>query len=282
MAAVLAAELAVAAVLLIAPSGATPAPAASPAPVPTSAVSPTTVATAEVVTADGRTVRLITPADGPTAPVLRRVAALMPAAVASVQRFWGPDWPRDIPVIATTTDAQFRAQAGSAAGRPGDIAAVAVADRVDPAHREATGQRIVLAPGAGRMSESALRIVVTHELFHFAARRDTAADAPAWLTEAVADYVARRGEPIPPGRPLPTALPSDAEFARSGPELSATYDRAWLFARFVADRYGEPTLRRLYAATCGAGHTDVTSALSGVLGSTPGEVLGRWRGWLTG
>ncbi|WP_245906480.1 hypothetical protein [Mycolicibacterium palauense] len=274
----LAAELAVAAVLLIAPSGAAPVPPAMSAPGPAPAVSPTTT----LVTADGRTVRLITPADGPTAPVLRRVAALMPAAVASVQRFWGQDWPREIPVIATATDAQFRAQAGPAAGRPGDIAAVAVADRVDPARREATGQRIVLAPGAGRMSESALRIVMTHELFHFAARRDTAADAPAWLTEAVADYVARRGEPIPPGRPLPAALPSDAEFARSGPDLSASYDRAWLFARFVADRYGEPTLRRLYAATCGTGHTDVTAALSGVLGSTPGELLDRWRGWLTG
>jgi len=33
------------------------------------------------------------------------------------------------------------------------------------------------------MSDSALRIVLTHELFHYAARVETALDAPHWLTE---------------------------------------------------------------------------------------------------
>lgn len=33
------------------------------------------------------------------------------------------------------------------------------------------------------MSATALRIVLTHELFHYAARVDTALDAPRWLTE---------------------------------------------------------------------------------------------------
>ena len=38
--------------------------------------------------------------------------------------------------------------------RPGgfDTAAVAVADRVDPASRTVSGQRVVLAPGAAAMS----------------------------------------------------------------------------------------------------------------------------------
>ena len=52
-------------------------------------------------------------------------------------------------------------------------------------------ERIVFAPGAAAMSDAALRIVLRHELFHFATRADTASDAPRWLTEGVADFVAR-------------------------------------------------------------------------------------------
>ena len=92
-----------------------------------------------------------------------------------MEAFWGTDWPRDIAVVATGSQRQFETEAGG--GPPAqwaDIAAVAVADRVDPARRIAIGQRIVFAPGAVDMSELALRIVLSHELFHYAARADTA------------------------------------------------------------------------------------------------------------
>ena len=57
----------------------------------------------------------------------------------------------------------------------------------------------MFAPGAAAMSDASLRIVLRHELFHYASRAETAADAPRWLTEGVADFVAR---PLPaaPGR----------------------------------------------------------------------------------
>ena len=125
---------------------------------------------------------------GPQSEVLlTRVAANIGGAVDAVEAFWGTDWPRDIDVVATGSQRQFEAEAGGGpAAQWADIAAIAVAERVDPARRIAIGQRIVFAPGAAGMSEQALRIVLSHELFHYAARADTAVDAPRWLTEGVA------------------------------------------------------------------------------------------------
>ena len=128
-----------------------------------------------------RSVRLL---GGPASDrLLSRLASNIGAAIDQVEAFWGRDWSRDISVLAAGSDEQFRVAAGG--GPPGqwaDIAAVTVFDSVDPTHRVAFGQRIVFAPGAVNMSDSALRIVLTHELFHYAARVETALDAPHWLT----------------------------------------------------------------------------------------------------
>ncbi len=242
---------------------------------------PERAAPATFVVAD-RTVQLLNLGGAGNQPLLARVSSDLGPAVDAVEAFWGTDWSRDITVVATGSDSQFRAEAGG--GTPAqwaDIAAVAVADRVDPAHRVAVGQRIVLAPGAAAMSDPALRIVLNHELFHYAARADTALDAPRWLTEGVADFVARPATRVPAGTPLPTKLPSDAELDAPGPQRSLAYDRAWWFSRFVADSYGAATLRRLYMAACGAGHTDLTAAVNHVLGTDEAGLLAGWQHWLT-
>lgn len=217
--------------------------------------------------------------------LLDRVSAEAGSAVAAVEAFWGADWgraagasPEPILIVATGTPAQFAARAGADGAERADTAAVAVADRVDPASRTVEGERIVLAPGAAAMSPHDLRIVLRHELFHYAARADTAPVAPRWLTEGVADYVARPAPPAPI-RLDTSRLPSDAEFTGTPAELSAAYDRAWLFARFVADRYGAPALRLLYLRAAGIGHADTATALRDVLGADPDDVLARWREW---
>jgi hypothetical protein len=232
-----------------------------------------------LVVGDDRTVTMISLGGPRTDGLLTRVGATIGQAVAAVETFWGSDWSHEILIVAAGTDAEFAAQAGTATAAGADIAAVAVADQVDPGRELVTGQRIVLAPGANQMSDPALRIVLTHELFHYASRAATALDAPRWLTEGVADYVARPATAIPKDAVLPTALPSDAEFAVDGPQLSLAYDRAWLFARFVADVYGPPTLRALYERACGPGHPDVATALRDTLGASPDEVLHQWRHW---
>ena len=134
------------------------------------------------------------------------------------------------------------------------------------------------------MSPDSLRVVLRHELFHYAARAQTASDAPRWLTEGVADFVGRPPAPLPgPQRAAELAvLPTDAELDTPGEVRSLAYDRAWWFSRFVADRYGTQALRQLYLAACGLDHVDVDTAIRSVLRADTTEVLAAWRSWLAG
>ena len=76
-------------------------------------------------------------------------------------------------------------------------------------------------------------------------------------------------------------LPTDADLDTAGTTRTLAYDRAWWFARYVADRYGTPTLRRLYERACAPGHPDIETAISETLGADRAEVLADWRRWLT-
>ena len=201
-----------------------------------------------------------------TEPLLRRISAQLDDAADAVTAFWGPDWPREIVVVAAGTDAQFAAVGG------GDTHTAATT----------TGERIMFAPGATAMSEDSLRIVLRHELFHYAARAETAADAPRWLTEGVADFVARPQTPPPPPPPDSAAatIPTDAEL--SGPDRAQAYDRAWWFSRFVAEKYGTAALRALYVRACGHGHPDLAAAVHDTLKTDLSGLLTEWRQWSTG
>jgi hypothetical protein len=255
---------------------------ARPAPAGSASAPAVTTPAPQSTEVDGRIVRMTNLGGAQSQALLTRVAANIGASIDAVDAFWGTDWPRDIAVVATGSQRQFETEAGGGpAAQWADIAAVAVADRVDPARRIAIGQRIVFAPGAAGMSALALRIVLSHELFHYAARADTAIDAPRWLTEGVADYVARPPASVPESTPLPAALPSDADLAAPGLQRSQAYDRAWWFARFVADTRGAPTLRALYQAACGVGHADMSTAVREVLGTDLAGVLAEWQHWLT-
>ncbi len=172
--------------------------------------------------------------------------------------FWGTDWPRDIVVVAAGSDEQFRALAGGGA----DIAAAT------------TAERIVFAPGAAAMSDAALRIVLRHELFHYAARADTAADAPRWLTEGVADFVARphtaggRSRPprwrrCPP-TPTSTAPARPDRWPTTGPGGSAGSSPTGT---------APPRCGRCTCAPAAAGHPDAETAVRDTLGADLDEVL---------
>ncbi|WP_343600960.1 hypothetical protein [Mycobacterium sp.] len=266
LACALAVELIVAAAVVIGPGRGWPA---------SSAAGPASRAAPSLVVA-GRAVHLIDRGGRDADRLLSRIAAEIGTAIAAVEAFWGAHWPRDITVVATGTQGQFRSEAGGgSAAQWAGIAAVTVADRVDVGRRAAVGQRIVFAPGAAAMSDAALRIVLTHELFHYATRAETAVDAPRWLSEGVADFVARPGAGLP--EPPPVALPSDADLDAPGPRRALAYDTAWGFARFVADAYGTATLRAVYRAACGAKHADVSTAVRDVVGVDLAGLLTRWQ-----
>ncbi|MDG4666440.1 peptidase [Mycobacterium sp. 236(2023)] len=253
--AVLAAELICAVFLVSGPQLATPGPAVA---APASEARPAQLpGTRSVSTPDGRSAELVDLGAAGAAALLDRIAVELPGATQAVTAFWGPDWRRDISIVVAGSAEQFATLAG---GGP-DIAATT------------TAERIMFSPGATSMNDDDLRIVLRHELFHYAARTDTASDAPVWLTEGVADYVGRPPAPTPPAAPV--ALPTDAELATPGPGRSAAYDRAWEFATYVADTYGAEKLRALYIAACGHGHADMATATRAALGVDLSEVLGR-------
>jgi hypothetical protein len=242
-----------------------PAPAGPVVAAPASLTTPTAASTTQTLD-DGRTVHLVGLGGAHTAPLLTRIAAEMNAAAQAVTAFWGPDWPHDVLIVAAGSDAEF----GSLAGGGPDIAATT------------TAERIMFAPGAVAMSDASLRIVLRHELFHFASRADTAADAPRWLTEGVADFVGRPPTPRPPDAAGLAELPRDSDLNTAGPGGSVAYDRAWWFSRFVADTYGTATLRALYLRACGPGHPDAATAVRATLGADLPTVLARWRRWVSG
>jgi hypothetical protein len=229
---------------------------------PASLTTPASASTAQTLR-DGRTVRLVGLGER-TAPLLRRISAQLDDAADAVSAFWGPNWPREIIIVAAASDEQFAAVGG------GDSHTAATT----------TGERIMFAPGAAQMSDESLRIVLRHELFHYAARDQTAADAPRWLTEGVADFVARPPTPRPADAAAMAqgGLPTDAEL--SGPDRSMAYDRAWWFSRFVAEAFGAAALKALYVRACGHDHPDVATAVQDALGTDLAQVLAAWRQWL--
>jgi Peptidase of plants and bacteria len=175
----------------------------------------------------------------------------------------------------------------------GDIAALATVTGDD-----ASADRVVIAPSAfGRLNRLGRRVVLTHELVHVAmgGARDTR--TPMWLIEGLADYVGYKGTGVTVGSAarelaavvrsgaLPSAPPERDAFTDSGDRLSAAYEEAWLACRMIAERYGEPTLVRLYrtaqAEPGDAGDPRIEErALHAVLGIGQGEFDARWRAYV--
>jgi hypothetical protein len=245
----------------------TAAPSAPPVAAPV-AVSTPGASTTSMSLPDGRTVTVMALSGARGAGLASRIGAELGGATAAVTDFWGDDWPRHVDIVIAATDEEFLGLSGNGP----DTAATT------------TSERIVFAPGAAEMSDGSLRIVLRHELFHYASRGTTAGDAPRWLTEGVADYVGRPPTPWPgPAFAAGLAvLPTDVDLGTPGQTRSLSYDRAWWFSRFVADRYGPAALRRLYVAACAPGHVDVETAVRETLGAQETSVLTAWRSWLTG
>ncbi|MGW2143757.1 hypothetical protein ACWCOT_05560 [Nonomuraea bangladeshensis] len=153
----------------------------------------------------------------------------------------------------------------------------------------ADGDRVLVVPEVfARLNPTGRDVVLAHELTHVAAGTDR---LPIWLYEGFADYVGYRDSGLPvrtaaaeladevrAGR-LPAALPGPAAFAADGSDparLARAYQEAWLACRFLADRFGEGTLVRLYreARVDGA-----ERALAG-LGLSTATLTARWRAYV--
>ncbi|MFC5832484.1 hypothetical protein [Nonomuraea insulae] len=171
----------------------------------------------------------------------------------------------------------------------GEAARLARADRLDGLAALADGGRVIVVPETfATLTSTGKDVVLTHELTHVAAGTD---HLPVWLYEGFADYVGYRDAGLPlasaaaelaaeiqAGR-LPSALPGPEAFVADGRDpgrLARAYQEAWLACRFLADRFGEGTLVRLYREAQVAG---VEKALAS-LGLSVATLTERWRAYV--
>lgn len=244
----------------------------------------------DVRTAGGQSVVLSYPRTDRTVERVRRQLA---PAVTAVSDFWGDDWARRAVVTATGSEDQFAQLTRTEAGATKAAAAATVFAKIDRGTGTVVGQRVVLSPAAAQLSESGVAVVLRHELFHVAARIQTAENAPLWLVEGVAEYVGRRGSEgdltdaapdlaveVAAGR-LPDKLPADSAFGVDNETARLAYQTAWSFAAFVAGRYGDDRLRQMYLMVAqGGDDAATTEALEKALGAGEDELIDQWRSWL--
>ncbi|MBP2702465.1 hypothetical protein JOL79_01460 [Microbispora sp. RL4-1S] len=201
------------------------------------------------------------------------LARLADGASRTIARVWGR--PVDAVILVPATDDQA---AELAAPAPVEgFAAFAAADHV-----------IVAPSGFARLSETGRRVVVTHELTHLATGAAVRPGMPPWLVEGFADYVGYLGSGLPVpviaaelgalvrgsapgGSAFPGELPGRADFAAHPAEA---YEAAWLACRHIAERYGEHALVALYRAALREG---ITAALRSTLALTPAALTDEWR-----
>jgi hypothetical protein len=130
------------------------------------------------------------------------------------------------------------------------------------------------------------QVVISHETTHVATEA-TFAQVPTWLLEGFADYVALAHAGIPVETAAsqilarirkegpPDHLPTSTELDPTANGLGATYEEAWLAARFIAAMYGEERLVTFYGRVSDG--EVIGEAFRRVLGTTEEAFVRQWR-----
>ncbi|MCJ1681291.1 hypothetical protein MTF65_28840 [Streptomyces sp. APSN-46.1] len=227
-----------------------------------------------------------TPAD------LDRIAAEADRAVPAVSAAWPGAWAGRVVVLVPGTLDAMAALLGRPASACRGMAAVTTG-RVGAGPTPA--DRVVINPeGYGELAEEGRRIVLTHEITHVATRAATSERTPLWLSEGFADWAAYRETPgtgraaaeaapelaraVRRGE-LPGELPANEAFGFGGDAeaLARAYEGAWLVCRFIAGKWGDAALVRLYEK---AGREPLATALAETLGLDPAELTRAWQEYL--
>ncbi|GIH96475.1 hypothetical protein ACFFMN_19505 [Planobispora siamensis] len=210
--------------------------------------------------------------------LLADLAARAERARRKVAAVWGPVRPV---ILFPETDAGAEILAG--AGASDGLAAMATADRV-----------IVVPSGYARLSRIGRDVVIAHELTHVATGATRGGRVPTWLSEGFADYVGYSGSGLDVrtvaaelvrevrAGTLPDGLPGPADFAPGAARLPQVYEEAWLACRYIAGRFGERALVRLYGGPPpgGAGTPSRGGDVEAVLGLSPAAFTAGWRDYL--
>jgi hypothetical protein len=208
-------------------------------------------------------------------------------AVTTVRRTL-PGFDRALVVEAPDSGSDFRTAAGLTRAASQAIAAVTTAS--DGAVLEGAPVHVFLNPDVfGPLGPVGRQIVLSHEATHVALGA-TVTQAPLWLSEGIADYVALAGTSLPDGmlaaqirrlvqkNGAPRSLPGEAEFAGSNADIGAWYEAAWLAVRLLAETYGRQPLLEFHEQVQADG--DTRRAFREVLGTTEGAFRRAWQSQL--
>jgi hypothetical protein len=224
---------------------------------------------------------LVLAADARLARSLDRQARI---AVATVRRTL-PDFDGPLVLEAPGSSGDFRTAAG--VSREASQAIAAVTTTTDGSVLEDAPVRVYLNPEVfGPLGPVGRQIVVSHEATHVALGA-TRTEAPLWLSEGIADYVALVGTSLPDTvlaaqiRSLvrkdgpPEALPGEVEFDGSNQDIGAWYEAAWLAVRLLGETYGQQALLDFYEQVEQDG--DTRRAFREVLGTTEAAFRQAWQ-----
>jgi hypothetical protein len=226
--------------------------------------------------------------------VLQAVADEADRAVPAVSAVWGRAWGERTVLLVPLASDQFGELLGV---NPLDYASIAAVTTGELGQADADRtERITLNPQVwDSLNALGRRVVTTHETTHVATRAITEQWTPRWLSEGAANWTGYLGTGRTPrqiapelladiaaGR-VPAALPADAAFDGSAPDLAQAYEQAWFACRSVVLRHGEPRLVALYAAVAAAGgkvgqDAAVDTALRRTLGLGLTAFTAQWRG----
>lgn len=133
----------------------------------------------------------------------------------------------------------------------------------------------------------AAQVVMTHEAVHAVTGAALVQDAPLWLVEGFADFVALRDVTLPVSRTaaqvirqvrkdgVPDALPADSDFDPGASHLGTLYEAAWQVAVTLAERGGADELVAFYRDVLDGTALDV--ALREHFGWTEARLTAAWR-----
>jgi len=158
----------------------------------------------------------------------------------------------------------------------------------------ATGSRIVWNQTTLPVTDPTFDRVIVHEATHAATHALVTDEAPRWVVEGYAEWVAYRDRPEArrvdadferalgdPG--FPSRLPGDGRFFL-GPQ-TLNYTISWQANRYIAERFGEGALNEIFVRLARINDKAETGAqqkqaFAEVLGVSEPELLADFRSWL--
>jgi len=214
----------------------------------------------EIVVREGNNVLVL--ADAQDRNDVDELVGLADAAVKEVAAMWPKRWRKRV-VISAVRDPRlietyFRTELQSSE----NVAAIAVpvftevVDWVNEPRGEAelASNRVIINPRYFEPDNDFNALLLTHEIAHVATNADTWAGAPTWLVEGAAEYTAWRGMGAAGADDLPPSLERQVkagavelpgyDFFQT--DIQANYTVGEFACRYIAERYGEATLRKLY------------------------------------